>query len=154
MHRSAFVLTSAVANFLVTRGMFERVCFGFSLTVSAVLSIAFAMPAFGSCPEAYALAQKFVDGPRQEADLTHENSRLEKMRSPELDAISEKLRRARERRVEQIKKEPTVSEFDESAGMRGFSQWSEPAVPKSPELEKQNRHQRVAVFLSTQPRAP
>ena len=151
MPRSASVLTSAVANFIGTRGMFGRVCFGSSITVLAILSIAFAMPAFGSSPEADALAQKFIDGPRQEADLTRKNSRLEKMRSQELDALSEKLRRVRERRLGQIKQEPNGPEAEESAGLRGFSQWSEPAVPKGPELEKQIRHQRVAVLLSMQP---
>ena len=131
--------------------MFERVCLGSYVTVSAVFAVAFAMPAFGSSPEADALARKFIDGPKQEADAARNASRLEKLRSEELDALSEKLRRVRERRLGHAKKLPTVKDAEKSTGLRGFSQWSEPAVPKAPEVERQIKHQRVAVLLSMQP---
>ncbi|MEM6498269.1 MAG: hypothetical protein AAF709_16290 [Pseudomonadota bacterium] len=112
-----------------------------------------AFPAAAASPQsdADALAQKFIDGPKKEAKAVSKRKQLERLRVKELDALSEKLRKARERRSAQVKaNEP--KEQEATSGLRGFSKLSAPVKRDSPRgHQKQLEPQAVAVLLSLQP---
>lgn len=153
MSARAVQANAALASFVGARTMYDRVRIAIHASLAGVLASAFALPVAAASPQsdAEALAQKFIDGPKNEAKAVNKRSKLERLREKELDALSKKLRKARERRSAQAKPDG-LKDQETATGLRGFSQWSAP-VKEDPRgtSQQQLKPQKVAVLLSLQP---
>ncbi len=133
--------------------MYDRVRIAIHASLAGVLTCALALPAVAASPQsdADALAQKFIDGPKNEAKAVSTRKQLERLRVKELDALSEKLRKARERRSAQATTDQP-KEQEVTSGLRGFSQMSAPAKRDAFDGRQQQLEPRtVAVLLSLRP---
>ena len=131
--------------------MCDRVQLGLGAALAAVFVGVATLPAAAasSASDADALAQKFIDGPRSEAKAISAEKQQEKLRLKELDALSAKLLKARNRRPKEVDKKQSKSSPN-GPGLRGFSRYSAPLDIEPKKAERRAGPQRVAVLLSLQ----
>lgn len=143
---------AAFPSFVGARAMFEQVRLRVAIACCMVVASACAVPALAASSQsnADALVQKFIDGPKNEADAVDSAHHLESLRLKELDALSEKLRKARNRHSGHAEKEP-AKDTESASGLRGFSQWSERTEDKREPAFGRIKSQRVAVLLALRP---
>ena len=69
------------ASFVGARSMYDRVRIAIHASLAGVLTCAFALPAVAASPQSDAdvLAQKFIDGPKNEAKAVSARKQLERL---------------------------------------------------------------------------